>query len=109
LLVRGTSPVFPGHTERDLLASDDAVVDETVNGRRTRSRYFEQSTMRVALTVWPDCEVPPPRGDAHPLRARQRQCGGSEVRISLAASPRCGLLHAFSFILLIVDAGAPAD
>jgi hypothetical protein len=34
LLVRRTSPVFPGHTGRDLLASDDAVVDETVNGRR---------------------------------------------------------------------------
>jgi hypothetical protein len=33
LLVRRTSPVFPGHTGRDLLASDDAVVDETVNGR----------------------------------------------------------------------------
>ena len=28
----------------------------------TRSRYFEQSTTSVELTVCPACEVPPPRG-----------------------------------------------
>ena len=54
----------------------------------TWSRYFEQSMTSEELTVWPACEVPPPRGShAHALLARERE-RALGLRRSCAARPR---------------------
>ncbi|MGY3119722.1 hypothetical protein ACVWXQ_003659 [Bradyrhizobium sp. S3.14.4] len=37
-------------------------VRPATSSERMRLRCFERSTTRPSLTVWPHCEVPPPRG-----------------------------------------------
>ncbi len=44
---------MPGSTTQERLSRSSEMM---------RFRYFEKSTTSPSLTVWPHCEVPPPRG-----------------------------------------------
>ena len=48
-----SSSTMPGSTTQRRPATSSSMI---------LSRYFEQSTISDVLTVWPHCEVPPPRG-----------------------------------------------
>src|SRR5215468_5028472 len=75
-------PDAPGRTGRDLLASDDAVVDETMNGRRCNAEC--------------GCQRSQCRGSGLPSGARARPCPHWCARLlaaSEAGPSRFRLMH----------------
>ena len=55
-------------------------------------RYFEQSMTSEALTVWPHCEVPPPRGSTLTPSSRAIAIARSASSIERGATTPTGMI-----------------
>ena len=74
---------MPGST--DAAAARDVDVDDTIEMR-------EQSITTASLTVWPACEVPPPRGVTGTPSARQSAMARSASAIVRGTTTPTGMI-----------------